>query len=1010
MKRIIIVLATLVTLVLVSAVLIPVIFKEDIQKGVQKAIKDNIVADVYFNPANFGLTLFKNFPNPTASMEDFGIVGVEQFEGDTLLSVESFDITIDLFSLFGEKFAIKSINIINPQINVIVLENGDANYEIVAEGEAVPEETEASSTDFTLSINSWEITNGNFSYSDKSMDCYMYLQGLDHSGSGDLTLDIYDLKTLSSIKEAYVMYEGTSYLNGQKLFADATLNINMPEFKFTFRDNSVRINDFPISFDGYFAMPEDDIEMEISFSSTNSSVKGLYSLVPGAYSQDFESVEADGEMSFDGYVKGVYNEQSMPAYRIALSASDGMISYPELPLPIKNIDLDMLVECVDGNLDNTRIEVKKMHMDMGNNPVDASLLIRNMMDYSLKANVDATLDLAELAAIFPMDGMDLKGIFSMKVVAEGIYDSVQQIMPAINAKLTMENGYIKTSEFPKALDKLSFGAAVDGTSGNMEDFKLLVDHFSLAMDSEELFGSLVLQNLNDPQWDFKINGDIDLTVLSEIYPIEGTKYSGHVTADIETRGKYSDVEAARYDRFPTRGDVLLQDFYYESADLKQGMTIQESTISLDPQKLSLNSFAGVIGKSDFKLSGFITNYIDYVFNENALLKGKMDLSSNTLDINEWMTGEETPDSPSETDVALSALEIPKNVDFEFSSSIKNILYDNLHLQDAKGLLIVRGGILDMSNLSFHMLGGSVVMNGMYDTRIPDQPAFNYQMNVKALSIPETFINFSTVQAFAPMTQHMNGDFSTNFNIKGILKKDMTPLYESLQGNGLIQISEASIKESKLASGIAGFMKSGMKSEQLTLKDVIMKASLENGRAHVSPFDVELGGHKANISGSIGADGTLNYFLSTEIEAGIVGQQVNQLLASLQGKENEASSKIKLNFNVLGTYEKPTITLVGTTSKDGTTTTVQQEVKQEVAEQVEAVKDEAEQRAKDETSKLMDKGEAQLQQQLDTMKKKLTKNLESGADSLLNDKLDSSTNELKKSLQNLFKKKKKDKNE
>lgn len=191
----------------------------------------------------------------------------------------------------------------------------------------------------------------------------------------------------------------------------------------------------------------------------------------------------------------------------------------------------------------------------------------------------------------------------------------------------------------------------------------------------------------------------------------------------------------------------------------------------------------------------------------------------------------------------------------------------------------------------------------------------------------------------------------------------------------------------------------------------MKTSLKNGRAYVDPFDVNLAGQTANLSGSIGADGSLDYRVSTEVEAGVVGQQVNQLLAGLRGQDaSEVSSKIKLNFTVGGTYENPKIVLAGTTTEDGTTTTVteqmNQEVKQEVDKQVEEVKKEAEEQIMDETEKLMEKGEEQLQEHVDTLKEKITENLKEDAGEILGEELDSTANELKKSLQNLFKKKKK----
>ena len=1010
MKKILIVIASVITLLLAAAIIIPIIYEDDIRELVRSSIDESVDAQVYFDPSKFSLSLFKSFPNPTASIGDFGIVGNEPFDGDTLISIGRFDITIDLFSLFGDSYRIKSINMIKPRMNIITLKSGRANYEIVPETEEETPADEASS-DFNLQVESWTITNGYLKYDDKSMDFMMVLEGLDHKGSGNITLDIYDLKTMSVVKKSFVSYEGVSYLNGQSLFADATITINMPEFKFTFGQNLVRVNDFPVSFSGFVAMPSDDIDMDISFATTSSSIKSLYSLIPAAYTEGYEGVKASGEMSFSGFVKGTYSETSMPAYNVHLTARDGMIAYPDLPTPIRNINLDMLVECKDGNIDNTSINISKMHMDLGNNPVDGTFILRNLRDYSMKANVNARLNLAELSTIFPIEGLDMKGLFSLSLLADGVYDSIRNIMPAITANMSLENGFIKSSEFPKALENMSFKSSIDGSTGRMEDMIVQVDNFRMAMEGEELQANLTLKNMVDYQWDLNVKGGLDLQVISEIYPIEGMAYSGNLKADIATKGKYSDVEAERYDRFPTQGVVSLNNFVFTSTDMPQSVKISDAKVSLDPRQINIDSFNGMLGKSDIKLSGFINNYIDYVFAENALLRGKMNLQSNLLDLNEWMTEEEASAAAvAEDTTTMQAVAIPRNIDFEFNSSINRILYDNLALQQAKGLLTVRDGVLDMSNLSFNLLGGAIVMNGRYDTREPERPAFSYQLNIKNLSIPQAYSSFSTVQVFAPMASLMSGNFSTDFTISGRLKNDLTPVYESLNGRGLIQIAEAFMKESKLVSGISGFMKTDLGSSQITLKDVMMRASIENGRANVAPFDVQMAGQKATIGGSIGVDGSLDYRIITEVDAGIVGQQVNQLLAGLTGDQSAAgSSKIKLNFNVGGTYDKPAIMLAGTTNADGTTTTVQQQVKdqvqQQAQQQVDAVKKEAEAKMQEETDKIIAEGEKQLQQQADTLKKEISKSLEKEAGKVIGAELDSTSNELKESLKSIFKKKK-----
>jgi len=940
MKKILIVLASIIALVIVAAILIPVIFKDDIEQLVRKSIDDSIDAHVYYDPAKFDLTIIRSFPNPTASIRDFGIVGKGVFAGDTLFSTGTFGITIDLFSLFGDEYKIKSIILEKPRIQVKVLKSGAANYEIAKASEETPTDSLEETSAFKLNIAKWIIRDGYFSYDDKTMDYEMILDGIDHEGSGDLTLDVYDLTTLSTVQRTMVSYEGVKYLNGQKVWADAVINIDMPAFKFTFKENKASVNDFPLSFNGWFAMPADDMDMDISFATEKASIKSLFSLIPGVYTEGYENIKAEGDLSFSGFVKGTYSETSMPAFNINLKAENGMIAYPDLPMPVKNINIDMLVDCKDGNIDNTMVDIKTMHMDMGNNPIDGSLLIRNLKDYSMKAHLAAKLNLGELTTMFPMEGMTLKGLYAIDLKADGVYDSVRQIIPSIAATMSLDNGYIKTSEFPKALENFSFASSLACPSGKMQDFSMNVSDFKVAMEGDEMSGRLSLQNLVDYQWDLALKGSLDLNVISEVYPIEGMKYAGKLLADIQTSGKYSDVEAGRYDKFPTSGTASLQNFTFSSPDLPQGMTIKNAAVSMNPKQLNIDSFNGTVGRSDMNITGFLSNYIDYLFQDNALLTGKMTLSSKVLDVNEWMTGEET-ESASDT-IPMEVVEIPRNVDFEFASNIDQIYYDNLVLKQASGMLTVRDGVLDMSDLSFNLLGGAIVMNGKYDTRKPEKPTFDYTLNIKSLSIPQAFSSFSTVQTFAPFAQLMNGDFSSNFNIRGALNKDMTPVYESLNAGGLIEIANAFMKESKLVSGVAGYLKSDLGSQQLTLKNVIMKTSLTNGRAYVSPFDVSMGDQTAQIAGSIGADGSLDYTLNTEVDAGAIGQQANQLLATLKGQDaSAASSKIKLNFKIGGTYDNPKVILAGTTNADGTTTTLQQEAKQQVNAQVDAAKTQAE---------------------------------------------------------------------
>ena len=1013
MKKTLIVFLSIIGLIVLAALIVPVFFKGDIQKQIDKAIAENVDADVYYNSSKFHLTLFRHFPNPTVELADFGVVGHAPFQKDTLFAAAGFGVTVDLFSLFGDKITIKSIDLASPKIKVKVLKDGKANYDIAISDESKADTT-ASESNMKIGVDRWNITNGRIIYDDESLPYYMELDGVNHTGSGDFAQDVFDMSTSTDIAKTYIVYDGTKYLNGQHLNADVVMNMNLKNFKFTFKDNKVTVNDFPLSFNGYFAMPKEDIDMDINFASKDASIKSLYSLIPAAYTEDYKIIKAEGNMSFSGFVKGIYNEHSMPAFKVKLDAKDGKIQYPDLPVPITNINIDLLTESKDGNYDNIYVDIKKLHLDMGKNPIDAQFLLRNLTNYSMKADVKARLNLAELSTMFPMEGLDLKGIYSLDFKADGIYDSIKNIMPAIQADMSMKDGHVKTKDFPKALDDITFNAKLASSDGKMENATLDVPNFHMRIGDDQVEGRLAVQNFVDYTWDLALKGALDLQAISEVYPIEDMQYSGKLVADIISKGKYSDVEAGRYGKVPTSGTAQMTDFAFKSKDLPQGLTLSNAKVTFDPSRLDVNTITGKVGHSDFKVDGFVSNYLEYALsdNKNALLKGKMNLNSNVLDINEWMTGEPTANTepqPADT-VATEAMAVPRNLDFEFSSTIKNIYYDNLRLTNAQGLLIVRDGILDMGNLQFDLLGGTVVMNGKYDTQNPDKPSFDYKLNVKTLSIPKTFASFNTVQAFAPMAQLVEGNFSTEFNLSGLLTKELKPVYKSLDGSGMIRVAEAEVKNSQLLENITNLTKLKSSSKSITLNDVKMMASIENGRTYVKPFDIKMGDYQANVSGSVGVDGSLDYHLATEIDAGQLGQQLNSLVAKVTGKEaGSAGSKIPLNFKIGGTYDAPKIALLGSDGK----TAVQEQVKTEVQQQTQAVKEQASQAAeetkeqvqqdvKKEAEKLLK--DSTLMHNPDSLKKQLQKDLGKNGDSILNN-LGKSGKDIQKSLNDLFGKKK-----
>src|SRR5688572_778776 len=123
LKWILIVIGGLLIVILAAAFIIPIVFKDQIKAAVEKEIAKSVNADVVFE--DFDITLFRNFPNLTAELNQLGVMNRAPFEGEMLFATEEFTVDVNLKDiLFGDQLRVKGISLIGPVINIKVLEDG----------------------------------------------------------------------------------------------------------------------------------------------------------------------------------------------------------------------------------------------------------------------------------------------------------------------------------------------------------------------------------------------------------------------------------------------------------------------------------------------------------------------------------------------------------------------------------------------------------------------------------------------------------------------------------------------------------------------------------------------------------------------------------------------------------------------------------------------------------------------------------------------------------------------
>lgn len=140
-RRWLIGISSVIVLLLATPYIILQFYKDEIKSSIEKDIDKNLNAVVTFQQIDF--SFISQFPRLTLSLDDIDVLGIDEFKGDTLACIKRVDLELDWYKLiFKDKVELNRVFLNDPTINLLILNNGHANYNIVkSDTVAAPQDT-----------------------------------------------------------------------------------------------------------------------------------------------------------------------------------------------------------------------------------------------------------------------------------------------------------------------------------------------------------------------------------------------------------------------------------------------------------------------------------------------------------------------------------------------------------------------------------------------------------------------------------------------------------------------------------------------------------------------------------------------------------------------------------------------------------------------------------------------------------------------------------------------------
>lgn len=880
--------------------LAPIVFPGTVAEQIKNFANKKIDGELDFSKSR--LSFFNHFPSLTVTLYDFSLKGSAPYKNDTLLAAEEVAFGINLKRLiFDNEVRIDKIFLSESFVNVKINEKGQANYNVyISDASKAPDTISNTS----VKLEKIDISNCHLRYEDKSLNMLVDAKGFNYLGNGDLSQSVFDLKSEVEIDSVDFTYANKSYLLHKKLTADLITSINTNSLAFSFQKNDLVVNKLPVKFKGNLNILKSGYTVDFSATSINSNLRDLFTALPPEYVTWLDKTDVKGKIDLRLAFKGKYNAEKKqnPTLSFGMKINEGYIQYNKSPFPASDIKMNFLAVLPSMDTDRLNVKLDSLRFKLGKDFVRAYVDLKGLSKPSIKASVKAGMDLEKLDQALGLSVIDMKGRLDMDVVSNGIYDADKKTFPVTKGKVLLRKGFLKTAFYPNAISDVNFDVNALNTDGKYQSTSISIKPASFLFEGKPFSLDAAFTNLDDVAYDVKAKGAIDVGRIYKVFSQKGLDVTGFIKADLHLKGKQSYATTGQYGKLDNRGTLLIRNIKATSDQFPKPFLINEGNFTFLREKMNFDKFLANYGQSDFSINGHLNNVINYFFEKNATLHGSFNVSSDYINVNEFMalkpaekplTDDSVKSAEAKNPTTSGVVLLPTNLDVSLAANAKKVTYDKLNLEGLKGIVGIANGKLSLKQTAFELIGCKVNVDAVYDDVSPVKAGFDIRLRARNFDVQRAYKEIELFRNLVTAAEKAEGIISIDYRLNGALDGNMSPVYPSLLGEGTISISKVKISGLKMFSVISSKTGSdGINDPDLTRVDI--KTSIKDNVIYVHRTRMGVALFRLRFEGKTNFDGQLNLRMRLGLPPfGIIG----------------------VPFTITGTQDNPKIKIFSKTTEE-----------------------------------------------------------------------------------------------
>jgi hypothetical protein len=456
-----------------------------------------------------------------------------------------------------------------------------------------------------------------------------------------------------------------------------------------------------------------------------------------------------------------------------------------------------------------------------------------------------------------------KGNVYFQSMIQGSYSSSK--IPNVN----IEFGAKKASFFHPAYKKQIKNVDVEGhfTTGKANrrsTYRLDLKNFSCSLEDKRLEGSLALQNFDDYHLDLVLKGAADVNTLLLLMPKKYVKTAfGNVMMDIHVNGKLKDPKLTQ--NINANGEITLQNISFVPTGKKLPLNKINGSLILRNNDLAVSDLEGFIGRSDFKLNGFVKDISRIFSNKNQAYRMQADLQSRFIDFDELLKSNFASRDTVSAQSKQYEFKISPKITLDFNCEVKRLNFRRFKGRNIIGNIAINDQIAVLKNVSFASMGGNVNISGSVNSKrenLVETISEAYLYNINVDSVFYVFKNFNQNWL---IDKNLKGQLDAEVNLYMNFNKNLVLNSNSLVADINTSIANGELNDFEPMMELSKFVEEESLAK-MRFSRMTNEIKIENRTIYLP--EMEIGSNVSNIlvSGTHTFDNYIDYHLSVPLKS------------------------------------------------------------------------------------------------------------------------------------------------